>query len=44
MIRVQEKIAVGMDVLKCFTLNDWDFRSDKFYSLIGKQSKEEYDM
>lgn len=44
MIRVQEKIATGMDGLKCFTLKDWDFRSDNFYQLVNRQSKEEYEM
>lgn len=44
MIRVQNKIAVGMDVLKCFTMNNWDFKSDNFKNLIDKQSAEEYEM
>lgn len=44
MVRVQEKISVGMDVLKCFTLNDWDFRSNKFYEIMERQSKDEYKM
>lgn len=44
MVHVQNKIAVGMDVLKCFTMNNWDFKSDNYKNLIKKQSKEEYDM
>lgn len=44
MVHVQNKIAVGMDVLKCFTLNNWDFKSDNYKSLIKKQTSDEYDM
>jgi fatty acyl-CoA reductase len=44
MLHVQRKIAVGMDVLKFFTMSDWDFVSDNFYNLTKIQSKSEYDM
>ncbi|XP_070500579.1 putative fatty acyl-CoA reductase CG5065 [Chironomus tepperi] len=44
MIHVQKKIAIGMDVLKCFTMNNWNFRSNNFRDLVEIQSKEEYDM
>lgn len=44
MVHVQRKIAVGMDVLKCFTMNNWDFRSHNYINLLKIQSKEEYDM
>jgi alcohol-forming fatty acyl-CoA reductase len=44
MVHVQKKIAVGMDVLKFFTMNNWNFKSDNFQSLLKKQSKEEHDM
>lgn len=44
MILVQKKIAVGMDVLKFFTMNDWNFKSDNFIDLVKLQSKDEYDM
>ncbi|KAG5684378.1 hypothetical protein PVAND_013613 [Polypedilum vanderplanki] len=44
MIHVQKKIAVGMDVLKCFTLNNWDFRTKNFEHLTEIQSKDEYEM
>ena len=44
MVHVQKKIAVGMDVLKCFTMNNWDFRSHNYINLLKIQSKEEYDM
>lgn len=33
MIRVQNKIAVGMEVLQFFTMNKWQFRSDNYASL-----------
>lgn len=44
MVHVQKKISVGMDVLKFFTMNDWNFKSDNFSALIKTQSKSEYDM
>lgn len=33
MIRVQNKIAVGMDVLEFFTMNKWHFKSPHYASL-----------
>lgn len=44
MVHVQKKIAVGMDVLAFFTMNDWNFKSDNFCDLIKKQTQNEYDM
>lgn len=44
MVHVQKKIAVGMDVLKFFTMNDWNFKSDNFFNLDNLQSQEEKDM
>lgn len=44
MIRVQNKIHVGMEVLKFVTMNDWKFKSDNFCDLVKHQSKEEYEM
>ena len=44
MVFVQKKIAVGMDVLAFFTVNDWNFKSDRFVSLVKTQSESEYDM
>lgn len=44
MVHVQKKIAVGMDVLAFFTMNDWNFRSKNFQSLVKIQSPEEYKM
>lgn len=41
MVYVQKKISVGMDVLKFFTMNNWDFNSDNFQNLTGEQSKSE---
>lgn len=34
MIRVQNKIAVGMDVLEFFTMNKWQFKSEHYASLF----------
>lgn len=44
MVHVQKKIAVGMDVLKFFTMSNWNFKSDNFVDLVKQQSKEEYHM
>lgn len=44
MVFVQKKIAVGMDVLAFFTMNDWNFKSNNFASLIKAQTKADYDM
>jgi hypothetical protein len=44
MILVQKKIAIGMDALKCFTTNNWDFRTKNFESLVKIQSEDEYKM
>ncbi|KAG5685053.1 hypothetical protein PVAND_014255 [Polypedilum vanderplanki] len=44
MIHVQKRIAIGMDVLACFTMNNWNFKSKNFEDLIKIQSKEEYEM
>lgn len=41
MVHVQKKIAVGMDVLKFFTMNDWNFKSDNFFNLDKLQDEEE---
>lgn len=44
MLHVQRKIAIGMEVLEFFTMNDWNFKSDNFFNLVRTQSKEEYIM
>jgi hypothetical protein len=44
MIRVQKKIAVGMEVLKFVTMKNWDFKSDNFVELSKTQSEDEYQM
>lgn len=44
MVFVQKKIATGMDVLAFFTTNNWNFKSDRFASLVKTQTKSEYDM
>lgn len=33
MVRVQNKIAVGMEVLEFFTMNKWNFKSEHYASL-----------
>lgn len=44
MVFVQKKISIGMDVLAFFTMNNWNFKSDNFNSLMKTQSKSEYEM
>lgn len=41
MVHVQKKIAVGMDVLKFFTMNNWNFKSDNFFNLDKLQTGNE---
>ncbi|KAH8371753.1 hypothetical protein KR093_008781 [Drosophila rubida] len=41
MLRVQEKISTGLDVLQFFTLNAWSFRSDNYASLWDKLSEQD---
>lgn len=44
MVRVQNKIKVGMEVLKFVTMNNWQFNSDNFANLVKHQSEDEYKM
>jgi fatty acyl-CoA reductase len=44
MIKVQNKIATGMDVLKFFTMNDWNFKSDNYTGLVSLQDRDEWEM
>lgn len=42
MLRVQEKISIGLGVLQFFTLNAWSFTSENYASLwnnLGEQDK-----
>ncbi|CAG9802079.1 unnamed protein product [Chironomus riparius] len=42
MIKVQKKLFTGMDVLRCFLLYNWIFRTSNFGDLMKTQSEEEY--
>ena len=44
MIRVQNKISNGLDVLQFFTMRNWIFLSQKFKDLNKQLSPEEYKM
>lgn len=44
MIRVQNKISTGLDVLQFFTMRNWVFLSQKFKDLNKQLSPEEYKM
>lgn len=44
MVHVQKKIAVGMDVLAFFTMNNWNFKSDNFQNLVDIQTGDEGEM
>lgn len=44
MIRVQNKISTGLDVLQFFTMRNWNFSSQKFKDLNKELSPEEYKM
>lgn len=34
MRRVQEKISAGLEVLQFFTMQKWDFRSERFFGVF----------
>lgn len=34
MLRVQKKISDGLDVLQFFTMQKWDFRTERFFGLF----------
>lgn len=44
MIRVQNRISQGLDVLQFFTMRNWVFMSQKFKDLNKHLSSEEYEM
>lgn len=44
MIRVQNKISQGLEVLQFFTMRNWVFLSQKFKDLNKHLSPEEYEM
>lgn len=44
MIRVQNKISQGLEVLQFFTMRNWVFTSQKFKDLNKFLSPEEYQM
>ena len=44
MIRVQNKISQGLEVLEFFTMRNWVFLSQKFKDLNKHLSPEEYKM
>lgn len=41
MVRVQRRIAVGMEVLQYFTTRSWDFKIEKCKALINDLSEDE---
>jgi alcohol-forming fatty acyl-CoA reductase len=44
MIRVQNKISTGLEVLQFFTMRNWTFASNKFKDLNNQMTPEEYKM
>lgn len=44
MVRVQQKIAVGIDVLQFFTIKAWDFRSDEMSKVRESLNSSEFEM
>jgi alcohol-forming fatty acyl-CoA reductase len=44
MLRVQQKISTGLDVLQFFTMRNWMFASDKFQALAKQTTPDEYKM
>lgn len=43
MVRVQKRIAVGMEVLQYFTIRKWDFVNTNTKGLLDNLSEEEKD-
>lgn len=43
MVRVQKRIAVGMEVLKYFTMRKWNFKIVNTKALLDNLSEEEKD-
>lgn len=44
MVRIQQKIAVGIDVLRFFTIKPWNFRNDELMKVRKSLSEEEFAM
>ena len=44
MIKVQNRVSQGLEVLQFFTMRNWKFNSQKFQSLSKKLSQDEYKM
>lgn len=44
MVKVQKKIAQGMDAIEFFTMNDWHFESKNYNGLVDTQDREEWEM
>lgn len=44
LVRVQQKIAVGIDVLKFFTIKPWDFRINELMNVKRSLTSEEFEM
>ncbi|XP_050439987.1 putative fatty acyl-CoA reductase CG5065 [Adelges cooleyi] len=44
MVRVQKRIAVGMEVLQYFTMRDWDFKIENTKSLLGYMNERDKDL
>jgi len=41
MVRVQKRIAVGMDVLQYFTMRGWDFKIENSKALVHNLNEED---
>lgn len=41
MVRVQKRIAVGMEVLQYFTMRGWNFKIEKAKALINNLNEED---
>lgn len=44
MVRLQNRIAVGLEVLQFFTSTEWDFRSDNFKGIKNVLTSAEREM
>lgn len=44
MVRVQRRIFDGLDVLQFFTTRQWDFRTERFFSLFRELTPKDQEM
>lgn len=44
MLRVQNRVQIGLEVLQFFTMHAWDFKSDKFAQIWNELNEKDKQM